>query len=116
MTNDDAIDLPTFAALQQTAGEEFVVELVQTFFTEAPLMLVDLRRSLAEQNADRFRRAAHSLKSNSNTFGALPLGGMARALELGGLPPVGNASAQALDALEREYLRVAAKLEALRNG
>ena len=36
----------------------------------------------------RFRRAAHSLKSNSNTFGALALGAMARELELAGVTKV----------------------------
>ena len=48
-------------------------------------MLDDLRDALAARDADRFRRAAHSLKSNSNTFGARTLGAMARDLELGGL-------------------------------
>ena len=42
-------------------------------------------RALAAGDAERFRRAAHSLKSNSNTFGALALGALARELELGGL-------------------------------
>ena len=34
-------------------------------------MLAELRDALAGGDADAFRRAAHSLKSNSNTFGAL---------------------------------------------
>ena len=38
-------------------------------------MLADLAQSLAALDADRFRRAAHSLKSNGNTFGALSVGG-----------------------------------------
>ncbi|MEO6929685.1 MAG: Hpt domain-containing protein [Casimicrobiaceae bacterium] len=112
--SDNAIDLPTFEALQQTAGIEFVAELIGTFHDEAPRMLADIRQSLAAQDADRFRRAAHSLKSNSNTFGALSLGQMAKKLELGGIDAGGNA--QALDALDTEYARVAAALEALRNA
>ena len=110
------IDLPTFAALQQTAGAEFVGELVDTFLAEAPLMLEELRATLAAGNADAFRRAAHSLKSNSLTFGALTLGAMARDLELGGLGPVRAANAQPLDALAQEYARVAAALKELRNA
>jgi HPt (histidine-containing phosphotransfer) domain-containing protein len=47
-----------------------VRELVDTFLAEAPSMLADLRESLASGEAERFRRAAHSLKSNGNTFGA----------------------------------------------
>jgi len=110
------IDLAAFEALRQTAGAEFVGELVDTFLTEAPLMLAELRATLAAGNADGFRRAAHSLKSNSLTFGATTLGAMARDLELGGLDPVRKADAQPLDALAREYSQVAAALRELRNA
>jgi histidine phosphotransfer protein HptB len=110
------IDPITFEALQQTAGTEFVGELVDTFLEEAPAMLAELRDTLAAGNADAFRRAAHSLKSNSLTFGALTLGAMARELELGGLAPVRAANAQPLDALAAEYARVAAALTGLRNA
>ena len=113
---EPAIDLPTFEALQQTTGAEFVVELVDTFLAEAPLMLDELRQSITAQSADRFRRAAHSLKSNSNTFGALAMGRMAKALELGALPAADGASAQALDALSAEFARVTAALRYLCHG
>src|SRR5258708_4835946 len=111
-----AIDMPTFESLQQTAGVEFVKELVDTFLEEAPPMLSDMRDALAAGNAERFRRSAHSLKSNSLTFGATKLGAMARELELGGLDPVRRASAQPLDALAQEHARVAAALTVLRNA
>ncbi|HQR11118.1 MAG TPA: Hpt domain-containing protein [Casimicrobiaceae bacterium] len=107
------IDKPTFAALQETAGVEFVIELVDTFLTEAPTMIKDLRDALAAGDADRFRRAAHSLKSNSNTFGALKLGAMSRELELGGMAPVAAAGGAPLDALAAEYGHVAAALKTL---
>ena len=68
--------------LQDATGAEFVAELVDTFLQEAPAMLDDLRHALAARDADTFRRAAHSLKSNGNTFGALALGALARDLEL----------------------------------
>jgi len=104
------IDQATFDELQETAGAEFVVELVDTFLAEAPLMLDELRGALAAGDADRFRRTAHSLKSNSNTFGALRLGAMARELELTGLAAVLAAGVAPLDALAGEYARVAAAL------
>ena len=110
------IDLPTFEALQQTAGAEFVIELVDTFLTEAPLMLDELSRSFAQREADAFRRAAHSLKSNANTFGAHALGAMAKELELGGLAPVVAANGQSIEALAQEYARVAAALKGLRDA
>jgi histidine phosphotransfer protein HptB len=110
-----AIDSATFEALKQTTGADFVVELVDTFLQEAPAMLDELRRALAAQDADKFRRAAHSLKSNSNTFGALTLGAMARELELGGMAKVIEGSGQPLDALAQEYSRVAAALTDLQH-
>ena len=109
-----ALDMAAFAELQETAGADFVQELVDTFLEEAPRMLGALRAAAAAGQADAFRRAAHSLKSNANTFGATGLGAMARDLELGGLPPAGQGGA--LEALEAEYVRVVARLAELRRG
>jgi histidine phosphotransfer protein HptB len=109
---DTVIDTATFAELQDSAGAEFVGELVGTFLQEAPLMLAELRAALAGRSPDAFRRAAHSLKSNGHTFGALHLGELARNLELGGLP----ADTAPLDALDTEYMRVAAALQELTHG
>ncbi len=103
---DPVIDENTFGELLETTGAEFVGELVGTFLDEAPQILAGLRAAQASASADAFRRAAHSLKSNANTFGALRLGELARALELGGLV----ADTTALDALQAEYDRVAAAL------
>jgi HPt (histidine-containing phosphotransfer) domain-containing protein len=107
------IDAATFSALQDTAGAEFVAELVATFLDEeAPQMLAELRAARAEGATERFRRAAHSLKSNANTFGALQLGEMARALELGGVP----ADDAPLAALEAAHAEAAAALRELTRG
>ena len=108
------VDDAAFAELQASAGVDFVGELVDTFLEEAPRMLEELRAAAAAGRGDAFRRAAHSLKSNANTFGALALGVLARELELGGVPP--GAADGALAALAAEYERVAARLRELRGG
>lgn len=109
--SDATIDRATYAELQDTAGADFVRELVQTFLEEAPIMLQELQEALAAGEADAFRRAAHSLKSNSLTFGALALAAMAREHELGGLDAARRPNA--LDALAAEYGRVAEALAEL---
>ena len=109
---EPTIDLPTFTELQAAAGAEFVTELVGTFLEEAPTMLAELRSAQVAGAADTFRRAAHSLKSNSHTFGATRLGELARDLELGGL----IADTAPLAALEAEYQLVAAALTELTRG
>ncbi len=116
MTHPDPIDAATFAELQDTAGAEFVVELVDTFGEEAPPLIDELRAALAARGdaaaAERFRRAAHSLKSNSHTFGAKSLAEMARALELGGMP----GDAAPIDALAAEFARTLAALQERARG
>ena len=114
--NESVIDQAVYADLQDTAGEEFVAELVDTFLEEAPGMLGELRSARAESHAERFRRAAHSLKSNSNTFGALKLGMLARELELKGLDADPARDAATLDAVEAAYARAATALKGLRHG
>jgi histidine phosphotransfer protein HptB len=116
MMNSSAIDAATFDALRETTGAEFVRELADAFLAEAPQMLGDLRQSLAAMDAERFRRAAHSLKSNGSTFGALELADIARDLELSGVAQVSGRGPQALAAVEAEYARTAAALKDLRNG
>ena len=113
---DPTIDRPTFDALVATTGAEFVRELVETFESEAPRMFAELRDAYAKRDAERFRRAAHSLKSNANTFGALTLGRLARELELGGLAPVEHAGGAPIERAASEYARVASTLEGLTNG
>jgi HPt (histidine-containing phosphotransfer) domain-containing protein len=110
------IDLPTFRALQDSAGADFVKELVDTFLEDAPVMLGDLKSALAARDADRFRRAAHSLKSNSNTFGALVLGTLARVIEVNGLERALESPSDPLARVVQEYARVAETLKALRDA
>ena len=114
--NDAAIDRTTYDGLVESTGDEFVCELVDTFLADAPEMLGELRSALGTHDAERFRRTAHSLKSNANTFGALALAALAKDVELGGLAPVLAASGAPLDALEREYARVALALKDLARG
>ena len=113
---EPTVDPATFAALQESAGADFVKELVDTFLVEAPRMLKALRQAQADGNVDVFRRTAHSLKSNSNTFGATTLGRLSRELELGAATAATSKDNAPVEALAAEYARVAEKLKALRDA
>ncbi len=114
--NESPIDLGVYSELQAMTGAEFVAELVDTFLEEAPGMLAELRGARAQGDAERFRRAAHSLKSNASIFGAVSLAARARELELKGLDPEPARDEAALATLEAEHARAAAVLKTLRNG
>jgi HPt (histidine-containing phosphotransfer) domain-containing protein len=110
--SEPVIDMAVYNELAETAGAEFAAELAGTFMEEAPGMLREMRAAQASGTADAFRRAAHSLKTNSITFGANRLGAMARDVELGGMV----ADSTPLDALEAEYQKVAAALTEMISG
>ena len=116
MVNDDIIDRQVFAELQGSAGADFVAEVVDSFVVDAPQHLAQLQRCGAAGEATAFRRAAHSLKSNGNTFGALALAGLARELELADLAATGDRLPPMLAALAAEFERTAAALRSLRDG
>lgn len=107
----DLIDRAVFDDLRDTAGADFVAELVDTFAEEALQMLADLRAARAAGDADLFRRAAHSLKSNSATFGAVQLAALARTLELGGLAADAAQDAAAIAAVEAALQQAVAALK-----
>lgn len=107
------IDMQVFGELQASTGADFVVELVDTFLDEAPQLLAQMRQARSAGDADSFRRAAHSLKSNGNTFGAPAFAGQARALELS---PLAEVEEGALQALELQFQQTATRLRELCHG
>ena len=75
------IDKATFEELKQMSGEDYITELIDAFLEDAPNMIAAIKTAIAVQDVESFRRNAHSLKSNANTFGALELGQLAKELE-----------------------------------
>jgi HPt (histidine-containing phosphotransfer) domain-containing protein len=75
------IDKATFEELKQMSGEDFINELIDAFLDDGPTMLRNMQAALEVRDVDSFRRNAHSLKTNANTFGATELGSLAGELE-----------------------------------
>ena len=76
------IEQTTFEELKQMSGGDFINELIDAFLEDAPNMLNNMRLALDVKDIESFRRNAHSLKSNANTFGAVELASLAKELEL----------------------------------
>ncbi len=108
------IDMTTFEELQKMSGADFINELLDTFLDDAPKLIKEMEAALEANDAGSFRRAAHSLKSNSATFGALHLSELARELEMMGkenrLADTGNR----LPELEQAYRSAATALKGLK--
>jgi histidine phosphotransfer protein HptB len=76
------IDSAVYQELIDSAGADFVGELVDTYCQETAQLLADLRIALEQDDAPAFRRHAHSIKSSSATFGANDFAAQARELEM----------------------------------
>jgi histidine phosphotransfer protein HptB len=107
------IDQKTFNELRQMVGEEFIHELIETYFESSPQMIAEMQAALAAGDADAFQRAAHSMKSNSASFGALELAAQARQLEALGRERNLGGTEQLLDELEATYSQVENELKEL---
>ena len=76
--NPEALEI----MLQMVGGDTaFLAEMIDTYLADSPQLLTDLGQAVAAGDAELLRRAAHSLKSNSENFGAHALAAIARALE-----------------------------------
>jgi CheY-like chemotaxis protein/HPt (histidine-containing phosphotransfer) domain-containing protein len=80
-TSTPALDPAALERLRATMGAGFVAELLPTFVEDSRELVGTMRRALGAKDADAFRRAAHSLKSNAASFGATTLSTLARDLE-----------------------------------
>jgi HPt (histidine-containing phosphotransfer) domain-containing protein len=116
VTADSVLDAATLARLRESVGDEFLVELVDTFLDDAPSQLATLRGAIEQSDAVEARRAAHTLKSNGATFGAASFSERCRLLEdaakRGDLAEAGELLAR----VEAEYADVAAALVATRGA
>jgi len=106
------IDQTIFEELKQMSGEDFINELIDAFLDDAPNMFDNMKNALDKKDVESFRRNAHSLKSNANTFGAMELGTLAKELEFMAREnnlDVGNR----LEVLNEAYDRVAEELKGM---
>ena len=94
----------------------FIAELIGDFLEEAPAQLQSLGEAARSGDAEAARRAAHTLKGNSRTFGADELASLCQQAE--GEAKAGDLDAvlARLDGIDGEWQRVRAELLVVRDG
>ncbi|CAN5584211.1 hypothetical protein BH23CHL7_BH23CHL7_16250 [soil metagenome] len=116
------IDRAVLDELAHSIGDdaEFLRELVDAYLDDAPAQIASIRAGLAEGNVELVNRAAHTLKSNSATVGALSLAQMCRELESMTQPAstdpaalAGHDFAARADGIAGEFERVKSDLNAI---
>jgi signal transduction histidine kinase/ligand-binding sensor domain-containing protein/CheY-like chemotaxis protein len=109
----DPASLDRLCALEAATGREIVRLCVDSFLTETPRRLAEMRQALASGDGAALAFAAHSLKGSSAQLGALRLAGLCRDLESGGgddLAPGRVILGETLEEIDRELARVAPAL------
>jgi CheY-like chemotaxis protein len=113
VTGTNVIDRKVFDDLAASVGGDmtFLGELIDTYLNDATELLAAMRRALADGNVEEFRRAAHSLKSNSANLGAMRLSALAKELEMMAKAGALDGAADTVARAESEYAQVKVALE-----
>jgi CheY-like chemotaxis protein/HPt (histidine-containing phosphotransfer) domain-containing protein len=102
------------AALAGVGGSEKLLrEIAELFLDDCPRLLGEVQTALAEGDAARLRRAAHSLRGVAAHFGAAAAAAAARRLEALGETDEPGVREEACRALEHEIQRLKPALAAL---
>ena len=105
-----AIDPAVLEGFRGMMGES-ASELITLFLEDALELLAKMRESVAEGDAETLQRAAHTLKGNSATLGAMRLSGLCKELEFMGREGKLEGAVGKVAQIEAEYERVKAALE-----
>lgn len=102
------------SSMRDMAGEnaaEIMVELIDCYLEEAPLLVQAIGKAVAQEDAATLRQAAHSLKSSSLSFGAVNLSNLCQQLEAIGCTGTIAEAVEKVPQLQSEYERVQAALQ-----
>jgi len=109
------LDASAIESLRELGGEEFLAEVIDTFLSDAPAFVATLRTTYEEGDTAGLRRAAHTLKSNGQTFGAGRFSELCRELELRARSDELDGTVELVDRIEREYPALEKTLLTLRS-
>ena len=109
-----AIDASALERLRDTLGKQADIlfpTLVKSFIDDGTRLLNEASQALQQKNAQDLRRAAHTLKSNGATFGALRLSSVAKHLEQLGREGQFEGAAELIERAGREFVKAKTELE-----
>jgi len=103
-----AVDVEVLEELERSIGDDpmFLRELVERYLEDAPSQLATIRAGVESGEAEQLNRAAHSLKANSASIGAVELADLSRDLESLTLP----ATTEAADLADPQIGRIVAAI------
>jgi HPt (histidine-containing phosphotransfer) domain-containing protein len=114
----EVLDPAALERLRATLGkqaDQMLPDLIEKFYGDADRLLDQARQALEQEHVDDLRRAAHSLKSTSATFGAMKLSAVAQKLEHLARDGRLDGTAQLIVRAEAEFSRARAALETLQD-
>jgi HPt (histidine-containing phosphotransfer) domain-containing protein len=116
MSDARAVDSTALDDLLETTGGDraFLAELIDTYLVDSRDLLIAMRRALADGSPEVLRRAAHSLKSNSASFGAHALAAVCRDLEQRSRDGILDGAGERIDRIDVLFVEVDRELRALR--
>jgi HPt (histidine-containing phosphotransfer) domain-containing protein len=100
--------------LRDLGGVEFLTEVIDAFLADAPALLASLRSSIEGPDTEELRRAAHTLKSNGATLGAVAFAELCRTVEQHAKDGQLAGVAELVDQIEHEYRLLEKALLSLR--
>jgi CheY-like chemotaxis protein len=113
------LDASALERLRDTLGKQadmLLPTLVKSFIEDGTRLLNEAGRALQQKNAQDLRRAAHTLKSNGATFGAVMLSTVAKQLEQLGGEGQFEGAAELIERAGREFVKAKAEIEKLGIG
>lgn len=100
------IDAEAWDTIKSMTDSAFLSELIDVFLNDTPELIQQMHSGLAAGDIELVRRAAHSLKSNSASFGATRLTEVSRRLEMTAKDGSLDGGVLQLAAVEAEYAQL----------
>jgi HPt (histidine-containing phosphotransfer) domain-containing protein len=113
---ENLIDPQGWETFKSLADPATLMELLDAFLDDSPRLIEQMRLGMAAGDIQGVQRAAHSLKSNSLSFGGSRLADASRELEMIAKSGTLDGAKPKLAAVETEYALLVPVLVELKNG